>query len=97
MGLTGMYIMVTEGKENIMNRDIMEGNWKQLRGHIKEWWGTSTDDELDQIDGQYDRFVGKLQEKYGYTQEEAEDAVSRFLDRVEYRMDDNTVMDDTTG
>jgi uncharacterized protein YjbJ (UPF0337 family) len=92
-----MYIIVTEGKENIMNRDVMEGNWKQLRGHIKEWWGTITDDELDQIDGQYDRFVGKLQEKYGYTQEEAEDAVSRFLDRVEYRMDDNAVMDDTTG
>jgi uncharacterized protein YjbJ (UPF0337 family) len=92
-----MYIIITEGKENIMNRNIMEGNWKQLRGHIKEWWGTITDDELDQIDGQYDRFVGKLQEKYGYTQEEAEDAVSRFLDRVEYRMDDNAVMDDTTG
>ena len=91
-----MYIIVKEGKENMMNRDIMEGNWKQLRGHIKEWWGTITDDELDQIDGQYDRFVGKLQEKYGYTQEEAEDAVSRFLDRVEYRMDDNTMRDDTT-
>jgi uncharacterized protein YjbJ (UPF0337 family) len=58
--------------------------------------GAPCDDELDQIDGQYDRFVGKLQEKYGYTQEEAEDAVSRFLDRVEYRMDDNTMRDDTT-
>jgi uncharacterized protein YjbJ (UPF0337 family) len=76
------------GKETMMNADILEGNWLQLRGHVKEWWGTITDDELDQIDGHYDRFIGKLQEKYGYTRDEAEDAIRRFLDRVEFKMDE---------
>lgn len=66
-----------------MNKDILEGNWKQLRGHVKEMWGRLTDDELDQIAGRRDVLEGKLQEKYGYTRQEAEDAINEFLDRVE--------------
>jgi uncharacterized protein YjbJ (UPF0337 family) len=63
-----------------MNRDILKGKWKQFRGEIKRQWGEITDDELDQIEGQHDKLVGKLQEKYGYTREEAEHEVDRFLD-----------------
>jgi uncharacterized protein YjbJ (UPF0337 family) len=66
-----------------MNTDILEGNWKQLRGHVKEMWGRLTDDELDQIAGRREVLEGKLQEKYGYTRQEAEDAINEFLDRVE--------------
>lgn len=49
-----------------MNKDALEGKWKQIRGHVKETWGDLTDDELDQIAGHYDQLVGVLQEKYGY-------------------------------
>lgn len=55
-----------------MNRDTIGGNWKQLKGKIKEKWGKFTDDELDVIAGKKDQLIGKLQEKYGYTREEAE-------------------------
>ena len=65
-----------------LNKDILEGNWKQLRGQIKEWWGKLTDDELDQIEGRRDILSGKLQERYGYTREEAEDAIQEFLDNA---------------
>lgn len=68
-----------------MNKDILEGKWKQLRGEVKETWGDLTDDEIDQISGRYDKLVGKLQEKYGYTREEAEDEVDEFLDSHEAR------------
>jgi uncharacterized protein YjbJ (UPF0337 family) len=54
-----------------MNQDIFEGKWKQIRGRVKEWWGDITDDELDRIEGKSERMVGLLQEKYGYTREEA--------------------------
>ena len=64
-----------------MNEDILEGKWKQLRGQVKETWGELTDDEIDQINGRRDKLVGKLQEKYGYAREEAEDEVDDFLDR----------------
>jgi uncharacterized protein YjbJ (UPF0337 family) len=63
-----------------MNRDILEGKWKQIRGEIKETWGELTDDELDQIGGRYDKLVGKLQERYGYSREEAEEELDRFLE-----------------
>ena len=66
-----------------MNRDVLEGKWKQLRGKVREEWGDLTDDELDQIAGRREQLVGKVQEKYGYTRDEAERQVDDFLDRVE--------------
>jgi uncharacterized protein YjbJ (UPF0337 family) len=62
-----------------MISDVLEGQWKQIRGQVKEKWGELTDDEIDQIEGRRDRLIGKLQEKYGYTRQEAEDRVSAFL------------------
>ena len=69
-----------------MNKDILEGNWKQLKGHSKEWWGQVTDDEWDQIEGRHDRLVGKLQERYGYTREEAEEELNEFLTQTDYEV-----------
>ncbi|CAG0926925.1 hypothetical protein TFLX_00264 [Thermoflexales bacterium] len=54
-----------------MNEDILKGQWKQLRGQVKEWWGVLTDDDLDKINGQRDRLIGLLQEKYGFTKDQA--------------------------
>jgi uncharacterized protein YjbJ (UPF0337 family) len=66
-----------------MNRDVLEGKWKQLRGKVREEWGDLTDDELDQIAGKRDQLVGKVQEKYGYTRDEAERQVEKFLNETE--------------
>ena len=54
-----------------MNEDILKGQWKQIRGQIKEWWGVLTDDDLDKINGRRDRLIGLLQQKYGFTKEQA--------------------------
>ena len=62
-----------------MNRDILEGKWKQLRGSLRERWGELTDNELDQIAGKRDKLAGLLQERYGYTQLEAEQQIDDFL------------------
>jgi uncharacterized protein YjbJ (UPF0337 family) len=69
-----------------MNRDVLEGKWKQLRGEIHQRWGELTDDELDQIAGKRDKLAGLLQEKYGYTQLEAEQQVQDFLAEWEERV-----------
>jgi uncharacterized protein YjbJ (UPF0337 family) len=66
-----------------MNRNILEGKWKQLRGEIRERWGELTDDDLDQIAGRTEKLAGMLQEKYGYTQMEAERQVDEFLETWE--------------
>ncbi len=54
-----------------MNKNIIEGNWKQLKGKAKVQWGKLTDDQLDVIAGKRDQLVGKIQEAYGVSQEEA--------------------------
>jgi uncharacterized protein YjbJ (UPF0337 family) len=66
-----------------MNKNILEGKWKQLRGEIRDRWGALTDDELDQIAGKRDQLIGKIQEKYGYTQMEAERQIDEFLEKWE--------------
>jgi len=38
-------------KENDMNNDIMEGNWKQLKGKVRENWGKLTGDDVHEIAG----------------------------------------------
>jgi uncharacterized protein YjbJ (UPF0337 family) len=54
-----------------MNEDILMGKWKQLKGKIKEQWGELTDDEIDKLEGRKDLLVGKLQERYGMSKDEA--------------------------
>lgn len=61
-----------------MNWDIIQGKWKQLKGDTKVKWGQLTDDELDQIDGNKDRLAGKLQEKYGWSKDEADKEINDY-------------------
>ena len=62
-----------------LNEDIFKGQWKQIRGKAKEWWGKLTDDDLDKVNGRMDQMVGRLQERYGYSREEASKEVNRRL------------------
>jgi uncharacterized protein YjbJ (UPF0337 family) len=64
---------------NPMNQDILAGKWKQMRGEFKTWWGKLTDDDFDRIGGQKDKLIGLIQERYGYTREQAEQEVERRL------------------
>ncbi len=55
-----------------MNQDQMEGKWKQLKGSFKSQWGKFTDDDITRFEGNRDKIVGALQEKYGKTKEQAQ-------------------------
>ena len=60
----------------MMNKDEISGNWKQLKGKAKEQWGKLTDDDMTVIEGKRDQLVGKIQERYGYANDQAEKEVS---------------------
>jgi uncharacterized protein YjbJ (UPF0337 family) len=62
-----------------MNQDIFEGMWKQAKGHVREWWGQLTDDDVEQIGGKKDKLIGMLQERYGWARERAEDEVEAWV------------------
>ena len=63
-----------------MNRDTLEGQWMQLKGKVRQQWGRLTDDEIDRMQGNAEMLIGRIQERYGQSREEAEREVDRWLD-----------------
>ena len=64
-----------------MDANILKGKWLQLKGSIREKWGQLTDDDVETVEGSAERLVGKIQERYGYARQRAEDEVDAFLAR----------------
>ena len=54
----------------------IKGSWNTAKGAVKEQWGKLTDDDLMEIQGRRDQLVGKIQMRYGISQEQAEAQVS---------------------
>jgi uncharacterized protein YjbJ (UPF0337 family) len=63
-----------------MNEDILAAQWKEMRGELKSWWGKLTDDDFEWIGGQKDKLLGLIQERYGYTRDQARDEMERRFD-----------------
>lgn len=61
-----------------MNWDQIEGNWKQFQGKVKQQWAKVTDDDLELVDGKRLELVGRIQERYGITKEQAEGQLDDF-------------------
>jgi len=58
-----------------MNWDQIKGKWHEVKGSIRAKWGELTDDEIEELDGNREKMVGKIQQKYGVAKEEAEKQV----------------------
>ncbi|HWI83421.1 CsbD family protein [Ramlibacter sp.] len=61
-----------------MNQDRVDGNWKQVKGKLKEQWGKLTDDDLDVIAGRRDQLLGRIQERHGLARDEAQRQLETF-------------------
>jgi uncharacterized protein YjbJ (UPF0337 family) len=61
--------------------DMVKGNWNQFKGSVREAWGDLTDDELEEIRGERDQLVGKVQAKYGKARMDAEREVDEWASR----------------
>ena len=62
-----------------MNWDQIEGNWKQMTGAVKSHWGKLTDVKVEQAEGNRDKLVGKIQERYCVAKNEAERQIDEFV------------------
>ncbi len=65
-----------------MNSDILKGKWNQIKGDVKKRFGKLTDDDMMQIEGDTTKAAGIIQERYGYTREEAEKHWKGFTSRL---------------
>lgn len=70
-----------DNEEDVMNKDVLQGKWKEMKGKVKEQWGKLTDDDLDRIDGKSEQLLGLLQQRYGYARDKAEEEYKRFNER----------------
>lgn len=65
-----------------MNWDRIEGNWKQISGKVNEKWGKLTNDHLNVIDGKREQLLGKVQELYGISKDEANTQIDEFAKAI---------------
>lgn len=72
-----------------MNKDQFQGKWQQLKGKVKEKWGKLTDDDIAEINGKREQLLGKLQARYGYAKEKAEEALTDFEKTFDKTSDKN--------
>ncbi len=63
-----------------MNNDTLKGQWHQLKGKIKQNWSKLTDDDMLKAEGKSEELVGRLQERYGYSKEKAQQEWKKFCD-----------------
>lgn len=61
-----------------MNWDQAAGNWKQIKGQVREKWGKLTDDDLTVVNGRRDQLIGRIQERYGFAKDQAEREVNAW-------------------
>lgn len=67
----------------MMNKDVLEGKWKQIEGKVKQKWGKLTDDDLLEVKGDMKLLSGKIQERYGLRKEEAEKQVNEMMEKFD--------------
>jgi uncharacterized protein YjbJ (UPF0337 family) len=63
--------------------DRIEGSWKEMTGKVKEQCGKLTDDDLTVVAGKRDQLAGKIQERYGYARDKADQEISAFERRMQ--------------
>jgi uncharacterized protein YjbJ (UPF0337 family) len=80
-------------ENNTMNHDIFAGHWKQMRGTLKSWWGKLSDDDFEWIEGQKNKLIGLVQEKYGYTRDQAREEVDRRFNEYDNKDSSASVRD----
>lgn len=68
-----------------MNKDIIKGNWREIKGKLKQQWGSLTDDDLTKMQGTYEELAGALQKRYGYQKDKVDSEIEAFIDKCHLR------------
>jgi uncharacterized protein YjbJ (UPF0337 family) len=65
-----------------MNWDIVKGKWKEMKGELRKQWGKLTDEDFEQIAGEKDKLLGRLQQRYGWSRDEAERTAEEYFRKI---------------
>lgn len=65
-----------------MSWQQVEGNWRQFVGEMKQHWAKISDSDLKECEGNRDKLVGKFQELYGMSSEQAGEKIAEIETRL---------------
>ena len=65
-----------------LNKDVIRGQWSQIKGSLKEKWGKLSDKDLEKFEGNFDSIKGKLQSLYGYSKERATSEIDETVKKL---------------
>jgi uncharacterized protein YjbJ (UPF0337 family) len=60
-----------------MNK-VMENNWTELKGKIRQSWGKLTDEDLMRAEGNWNEVSANIQKAYAMTKEKAWEEIEDF-------------------
>jgi uncharacterized membrane protein YeaQ/YmgE (transglycosylase-associated protein family)/uncharacterized protein YjbJ (UPF0337 family) len=66
-------------REHTIKDSVFKGQWNQVRDKIHTRWNKITEEDTEQINGDHDRLINLLVERYGIPNKEAEDQYQRYL------------------
>lgn len=64
-----------------MEWSTIQGRWHEVAGLLKKEFGKLTHDDVTMSEGNRERLVGKLEQRYGYSHNQAEQALSHFVNQ----------------
>ena len=74
----------------ILNKNMFESKWKQIRRHSTAWWTLISEYDLNKVDKadvKLDKYVTMLQVKYGYTRQQAKTEIGKRVAEFEAELE----------
>jgi uncharacterized protein YjbJ (UPF0337 family) len=70
----------------MINADVLQGNWRELRGQLKQRWAALSDDDLSLVSGNVEELIGRIQKRTGETRQAIEGFLDDLVERGASRM-----------
>jgi uncharacterized protein YjbJ (UPF0337 family) len=61
-----------------MNKLQFKGSWNEIKGKLKQSYGSLTDDDLVFAEGKDDELLGRLQKRLGKTKDEVREMIEKI-------------------
>lgn len=62
----------------MVNDQILQGRWHEIQGMLRSKWGSLTDDDVKEFDGNLEQLMGRIQRKTGAARESIEQFFDQF-------------------
>ncbi len=60
-------------------QNILHGKWNEMKGDVRKWFGKLTDNDIEEVKGNRDALIGKLEQRYGWNRMQAEEELNRRM------------------